>query len=264
MSAAFLAYPAWVVAVITIAAMLAVTFSALILVRRFVALDRLQEHNEIAGFIFSAVAVMYAVLLAFVVIVVWEEFGKAEDIVRTEVSAADSLYQEVGAYPTATTRGIRAALLTYANDIVTDEWPKMETGERSEATDRALTSLTKLVESVVPRGERDQLIYPDTLVLVHALLEERDKRLDLNSRGIPSIMWWTLIAGAAITLAFALFFGAASVHVHFLFTGMFVAVIGVMFTLIVQLNFPFRGDTSVTSASWQMLIERIHVRAGAG
>jgi len=40
------------------------------LVRRYVALDRLTINNEIAGFKFATVGVLYAVLLAFVIIVV--------------------------------------------------------------------------------------------------------------------------------------------------------------------------------------------------
>jgi len=264
MATALLSYPAWAFALITIGAMLALTFPALVVVRRFAAVDSLRKHNDIAGFIFSAVAVMFAVLLAFVVIVVWEEFGKAEDIVRAEVSAADSLYQEVGAYPSATAGQIRIALLAYATDVVHDEWPKMQLGARSDSTNRALTEVTTLVESVTPRSQRDQLIYADTLVLVHSLLEGRDERLDLNSRGIPAIMWWTLIVGAAITMSFSLFFGASNFRVHYFFAGLFAAVIGVMFTLVVQLNYPFRGDTSVTPAAWEMLLDRIQVNANAG
>jgi hypothetical protein len=42
------------------------------LIRRYVALDCLTVNNEIAGFKFATVGVLYAVLLAFVVMV-WEK-----------------------------------------------------------------------------------------------------------------------------------------------------------------------------------------------
>ena len=47
----------------------------LLLVRRYVALDRLTINNEIAGFRFATVGELYAVLLAFVIIVVWEKLS---------------------------------------------------------------------------------------------------------------------------------------------------------------------------------------------
>src|SRR5215831_18319596 len=63
------------------------------LVRRYVALDRLTINNEIAGFKFATVGVLYAVLLAFVVIVVWEKFSDAEANAVREAGAAENLYR---------------------------------------------------------------------------------------------------------------------------------------------------------------------------
>jgi len=63
-----------------------------IIVRRYVPLERLTTNNEVAGFKFAAVAVLYAVLLAFAVIVVWERFGDAETNVAKEAGAAATIY----------------------------------------------------------------------------------------------------------------------------------------------------------------------------
>src|SRR5437588_3842100 len=63
------------------------------LVRRFVALERLTINNEIAGFKFATVGVLYAVLLAFVIIVVWEKFTDAEVNVVREAGAAENIYR---------------------------------------------------------------------------------------------------------------------------------------------------------------------------
>lgn len=63
------------------------------LVRRYVGLDRLTINNEIAGFKFATVGVLYAVLLAFVIIVVWEKFSDAEANVIREAGAAENLYR---------------------------------------------------------------------------------------------------------------------------------------------------------------------------
>ena len=45
------------------------------LVHRLVPADSRQRHNDVAGFIYAALGVIYAVLLALVVIAVWEEFS---------------------------------------------------------------------------------------------------------------------------------------------------------------------------------------------
>jgi hypothetical protein len=43
-----------------------------VLVRRYVPLEKLEKNNEVGGFQFATVGVLYAVLLAFAIIVVWE------------------------------------------------------------------------------------------------------------------------------------------------------------------------------------------------
>ena len=54
--------------------------------------DKLAKNNEIAGFKFATVGVIYAVLLAFSVIVVWEKFSDAENAVAEEAGATAALF----------------------------------------------------------------------------------------------------------------------------------------------------------------------------
>jgi uncharacterized membrane protein YgaE (UPF0421/DUF939 family) len=58
----------------------------LVVVQRLVPSALRQEHNDVAGFIYAVVGVAYAVLLAFVVVVVWEEYERAKDTVETEAN----------------------------------------------------------------------------------------------------------------------------------------------------------------------------------
>ena len=81
-------------------------------IRHRVGLERLTTNNEIAGFKFATVGVIYAVLLAFAVIVVWERFSEGEGAVLQEASAAATLYRlSAGADPDAA--ATRAALSNY-------------------------------------------------------------------------------------------------------------------------------------------------------
>ena len=59
----------------------------LALVQRLLPATIRQEHNDVAGFIYAALGVIYAVLLALVVIAVWEEFGRARVTVESEANA---------------------------------------------------------------------------------------------------------------------------------------------------------------------------------
>ena len=56
----------------------------LVLVQRLVPPDRREEHNDVAGFIYAVLGVAYAVLLAFMLISVWEDYESAQTNVESE------------------------------------------------------------------------------------------------------------------------------------------------------------------------------------
>ena len=90
-----------------------------ILVRRYVTLERLTANNEVAGFKFAVVGVLYAVLLAFAIIVVWEKFTDAGNIVAREAGAATNVYRLSYGMAEAPATSLRARLerLSRSHDL---------------------------------------------------------------------------------------------------------------------------------------------------
>jgi ABC-type branched-subunit amino acid transport system permease subunit len=98
---------------------------------------------------------------------------------------------------------------------------------------------------------------------MHALLGDRDQRLMINARGLPSMIWWTLLAGGVVTVVFTYLFGSPDFDLQLLMTALLSALIGVMFVLIMELNYPYRGDVSVDASGWATLGERFAQRGVA-
>jgi hypothetical protein len=92
------------------------------IVRRRVGLARLAINNEVAGFKFATVGVLYAVLLAFLVIVVWEKFAEAETDVVHEAGSVATIYRLTGGIAGEPGSAIRESLNGYLDAAVTDEW----------------------------------------------------------------------------------------------------------------------------------------------
>ena len=61
-----------------------VAVAGLELVQRLVPAEKRQEHNDVAGFLYAVVGVVYAVLLALLVIAVWEQYQRALETVESE------------------------------------------------------------------------------------------------------------------------------------------------------------------------------------
>src|SRR6187455_1642731 len=107
-----------------------------VLVRRFVRIERLRINNEVAGFKFATVGVLYAVLLAFAVIVVWEKFSEADGEVAVEAGAAVTIYRLADGVGGAAGAALREAIGAYLGSAITEDWPAMARGVESPATTR--------------------------------------------------------------------------------------------------------------------------------
>src|ERR687898_3355798 len=101
----------------------------LAIVQRLVPATIRKEHNDVAGFIYAVLGVIYAVLLALVVIAVWEDFGRARETVEQEANATAEIFWLAHRLPEP--EGVRLQELTrsYAEEVVEREWPLMREGQ---------------------------------------------------------------------------------------------------------------------------------------
>ena len=98
-----------------------------------------QQHNDVAGFIYAVLGVIYAVLLALVVIAVWEDFGRARETVESEANAAAEIFWLAHRLPEPEGGRLQELTRSYAEEVVEREWPLMREGqaplmERGQAT----------------------------------------------------------------------------------------------------------------------------------
>src|ERR1043165_4929401 len=90
-----------------------------VIIRRFVKIEQLKVNNEVAGFKFATVGVLYAVLLAFVVVVVWEKYTQADADVAHEAAAAATVYRLSYGLDDGHGEAIRRALSDYLDAAIT-------------------------------------------------------------------------------------------------------------------------------------------------
>ena len=99
-----------------------------LVVRRFFGLDRLEHNNEVAGFKFAVLGVIYAVLLGFAVIVVWENFRDGEAAVVGEDSAPSTVFRLADGVGPDAAATIRTAADHYGEVVTKEEGPLLARG----------------------------------------------------------------------------------------------------------------------------------------
>ena len=122
------AEPLWLSAVVVVVVPTIFAMAGPMIIRRWVWLDALSLNNEVAGFKFATLGVLYAVLLAFAVILVWQHFSEAESNVVGEADAAATIYRLIDGLEAESGPTLNRNLTTYLETAVGEEWPAMERG----------------------------------------------------------------------------------------------------------------------------------------
>src|SRR5215470_17155587 len=99
--------PTWLWGTVLVALSTAVACCGLLIFHRLVHVEVRKAHNDLAGFTFAVVGVLYAVLLAFIAIATWESFSRASDVVENESDYAGGMYLDTAGLPNTKGQQIR-------------------------------------------------------------------------------------------------------------------------------------------------------------
>lgn len=237
--------PLWISGALVIGGGTLLSMLGPVLVRRCVALDRLTINNEIAGFKFATVGVLYAVLLAFVIIVVWEKFSAAEANVVNEAGAAENLYRLSQGLDDFTGGDLRKSLATYLKAAIADDWPAMDKavvnagGPAKQALDAMYRALA------VVNDQRNRAVVTEIFSQLDRLTEARRSRLIAAEGAVPDVIWLVVLGGAAVTVSFTFFFGLESLRAQTMMTGLLAVLIFSELLVVIAIDRPFTGTVKV-------------------
>ena len=225
----------------------------MLLVRRSVTLSTLESHNQVAGYIYSVVGVVYAVLLAFIAIVVWQQHTTVQTQVEQEANQLGDLYRNAQVFPAEVRARLQNQIRAYGRIVVEKEWPAMAKGETSADAWAAYNQLWRSYQQVDARNDHERLWYAKSVDQLDQLGDYRRLRLLSNRAAVPALMWVVLLATGIITIGFSFFFGTQNSSAQALMTAALSATIGFVLFLIWALNHPFAGLVRVEPAAFHQL-----------
>jgi protein-S-isoprenylcysteine O-methyltransferase Ste14 len=236
----------------------------LALVQRLVPTAIRQEQNDVAGFIYAVVGVIYAVLLALVVIATWEEFGRARVTVETEANALAEIFWLAHRLPEPEGRELQELARSYAEEVVDEEWPLMEQGEaplmtQTRGTPAGWTLIDDIrasLQEVEPTTLAGQELYAEGLDQVQRLADARRMRLVMAEESLPTVLWVVLIVAGIVAVGFAYLFGMQNTWAHALMVGSLAGVIALVLFTIASMDHPFSGAARVGPEAFELVLER--------
>ncbi len=234
------------------------------LVQRLVPVTVRKEHNDVAGFIYAVLGVIYAVLLALVVIAVWEEFGRARVTVESEANALAEIFWLAHRLPEPEGRQLQELCRSYAEEVVDEEWPLMRQGqtplmEHSGESTRGWVLIDEIratLQEVEPRTVAGQELYAEGLDQVQRLADARRTRLVAAEESLPAVLWVVLVVGGMVVVGFAYLFGLESTWAHSLMVVSLAGVIALVLFTIGVLDHPFSGGARIGTGAFDLVLNR--------
>jgi hypothetical protein len=251
--------------VLVIGGICLISLGGLELVERLVPAQTRQQYNDVAGFIYAALGVIYAVLLALVVIAVWESFQAADETVEQEANALAEIAWLGNRLPEPEGSHIQELCRSYAEEVVHTEWPLMEQGKaplmtQTQGTPAGWTLIDDIranLQDFQPHTKADEQLYAEGLDQVQRLADARRMRLVAAEEGIPAVLWSVLIFGGIAAVSFTYLFGLENTWAHRLMVVTLAAVIGLVLFTIGAMEHPFSGGARIGTEAFDLVLERL-------
>jgi uncharacterized protein DUF4239 len=213
------------------------------------------RYNDVAGFIYAAVGVIYAILLAFVVIVVWQQFDATGSTIEREAVAAANIFHGVDEFPDPVRSNVKNMVRDYVQTTATEEWTSLASGEVDPKADQLAHDMRNVIHQLPADTPNQQVMFDHVLSQYEQMITERRLRIFAAQGGVHPLLWIMLIVGAIFTVAFTYVFGLDSPRVHALMIVGLALVIGGMLFMIQQVDHPFAGEVHVSADPFFAVLE---------
>jgi hypothetical protein len=255
--------PLWVFATLAVAIMCGLTAFGTYLARRYGGRNMELSRNDIAGPVLSVAGTVLAVMLSFMVVVVWQEYDASAGSVLHEAGALSDLHQEANAFPPALRDRLQSQIDQYADVVVHIEWPEMRTGGRNGQADDIARFIEGDVLAYNPTSPTQTSLQANALDLVHTFLDARRQRLFDNNQGISPYVWGAMLFLSAATIFLTFLFRTENAGAHLIMTIVLAAIIATILVLIAELDYPFRGTLQIQPTAFVQIMKTIHRPTGS-
>lgn len=207
-------------------------------------------HNEVLSPIYATAGVIYAVLIGFLVIAVWENYDAAKANAAEEASILTTMYRETSGMPSAEQQVMREHIVKYTEAVVNKEWALQVHGGASQAARKEVAAMYREYNTLSPTVALLP-INADFLTNIDKFADDRNRRTLQSEEKLPGVLWFAIILGSVITVGMSFFIYMERKWPHIIMSSIFGVLIGSLLLLTTIFNQPFQGPLAIDSAAFE-------------
>jgi hypothetical protein len=215
------------------------------------------SHNDIVGYYFGAVTVLYGITLGLLMVGVWSTFTGTEEKVDREAGALAALYLDVSHYPEPNRDRLQNDLRDYARQVIDVAWPQQKKGIIPKGNLAIVGVLAYDLAAFEPASEGQKVLHEESYHQFNELVQRRRSRLLGVTAGLSGALWALVLSGAVINIAVTWCFHLHNRRMHLWMTAMTSSLLGLMIFLLAAMDRPYMGKLAVSSQPFQFVYDQL-------
>jgi hypothetical protein len=224
-----------------IVAAVAVSVTAMLLVRRRAPEGSYFKDGDRASGVFGVLATGFSVLLGFIIFLSFTSYDQSRSGAEQEALVVVQQVENAQFFPAPAADTLTGELECYGRSVVNGEWAAMRAGTAGDTINPWGVAMFKTLRTVQPRTAAQQSAYDKWLDQTSTREEARRDRIHGAAGVIPVTLWIGLFFIAIVIFAYTLFFADSGEGpvTQAMLMGSVVAAITVMMLLLYSLDHPF-------------------------
>ncbi len=148
----------------------------------------------------ATISTIYTVLLAFVVVIVWQQFSDADRQVQVEATRLHNILRDSRVFDEPARTELHDAVVRYTEVASTREWDAMAHGDSDRVTHAAFNAIWDVVYRLQPSGVVQEAFHRELLTKMNDLGDARRVRLLSAQTSVTPVLWFLLLGGGGLVM----------------------------------------------------------------
>jgi hypothetical protein len=205
--------------------------------------------------LYSAFALIFGILIGFVIQREWEQWNSLADAVRREAEAIEFFWMWSKQLADGGGTEIRAHLKEYLQALIRSDWVGGSFERRNPEVDAALESIERVIGKI---SKEDQRTGREAVGHLSEVIRRRYTRVHYGGRHVPAMLRNVIIFAGALLVLLSFVVVVPNVWIDYAFTMSIGLMVFVLYIVIDDLDHPFRsGNWHLTNKDYKELLQKI-------
>lgn len=201
---------------------------------------------------------LFGLLLAFIVFEVWNQYNSTSQAISDEASQIERLYRVSRYFRDGDfDKKFSNILVNYLDNVINEEFSIVAKGSRNKNTSAKFREISSTIADVSFDDDHDSIVFQNMLEEYSKLGELRNRRIELSLTRLPGTLKILLYTSAMVAVIIITLMPFTSPFYHFLVGFFIYMLLGMVLSLIDDLDNPFVGSWNLTTKDYERVKKNI-------